>query len=57
MSSEDPPRRKSLPAWLHFNSHDLKTLFRCTAATWVAGILMFIHPTLRTIGTATFFGW
>ncbi|KAH1543164.1 hypothetical protein KXX57_005896 [Aspergillus fumigatus] len=56
MSSEDPPPRKSLPAWLHFNSHDLKTLFRCTAATWVAGILMFIHPTLRTIGTATFFG-
>ncbi|KAF4155768.1 hypothetical protein CNMCM8927_004192 [Aspergillus lentulus] len=56
MSSEEPPGRKPLPAWLHFNSHDLKTLFRCAAAAWVATILMFIHPTLRTIGTATFFG-
>ncbi|RHZ68945.1 hypothetical protein CDV55_100099 [Aspergillus turcosus] len=55
MSSEDTGK-KSLPTWLHFNSHDLKTLFRCAAATWVATILMFIHPTLRTIGTATFFG-
>ncbi|RLL93009.1 hypothetical protein CFD26_101212 [Aspergillus turcosus] len=55
MSSEDTGK-KSLPTWLHFNSHDLRTLFRCAAATWVATILMFIHPTLRTIGTATFFG-
>ncbi|GFF70690.1 uncharacterized protein C57A7.05 [Aspergillus udagawae] len=55
MSSETPGK-KSLPAWLHFNSHDLKTLFRCAAAAWVATILIFIHPTLRTIGTATFFG-
>ncbi|KAF7156079.1 hypothetical protein CNMCM5623_009221 [Aspergillus felis] len=55
MSSETPGK-KSLPAWLHFNSHDLKTLFRCSVAAWVATILIFIHPTLQTIGTATFFG-
>lgn len=50
-----PLRR--LPAWLdHFNAHDLGVLFRCSVAAWVAS-LMFIGPSLHTIGTATFFAW
>lgn len=45
-----------LPAWLdHFNARDLQTLFRCSVAVWVASLLMFIGPSLATIGTATFF--
>lgn len=49
-------RRFSLPAWLdHFNARDLKTLFRCWVATWVASLLMFIGPSLHRIGFATFF--
>lgn len=49
-------RRRHLPSWLdHFNSQDLKVLFRCWAATWIASLLMFIGPTLHTIGTETFF--
>lgn len=49
------PRRK-LPGWLdHFNARDLKILFRCTVAAWVASLLIFINPALQTIGTATFF--
>ncbi|KAM4063648.1 protein (fungal and plant) [Hirsutella rhossiliensis] len=52
-----PKRQLTLPAWLdHFNSHDLKIVFRCWAATWVASILIFLGPTLRSIGVATFFG-
>jgi hypothetical protein len=48
--------KRRLPSWLdHFNSQDLKVLFRCWAATWVAALLMFIGPTLHTIGTETFF--
>ncbi|KAJ5182610.1 hypothetical protein N7492_000226 [Penicillium capsulatum] len=48
--------RKQLPAWLdHFNARDLKVLFRCSVAAWVASLLMFIGPSLHTIGTATFF--
>lgn len=56
------PRRRrrqwtTLPAWLHhFNAHDLKILFRCFAATWVATLLVFMQPTLDNIGVATFFG-
>ncbi|KAJ5919738.1 hypothetical protein N7454_009573 [Penicillium verhagenii] len=49
-----PPRK--LPQWLdHFNARDLKVLFRCTVAVWVASLLIFISPSLQTIGTATFF--
>ncbi|KAE8361491.1 hypothetical protein BDV27DRAFT_132999 [Aspergillus caelatus] len=48
--------KRRLPSWLdHFNAHDLKVLFRCWAATWVAALLMFVGPTLHTIGTETFF--
>ncbi|KAJ5089192.1 hypothetical protein N7532_007876 [Penicillium argentinense] len=49
------PRRK-LPGWLdHFNARDLKVLFRCSVAAWVASLLIFIEPSLRSIGTAAFF--
>jgi hypothetical protein len=47
---------KKLPGWLdHFNARDLKVLFRCSLAAWVASLLIFITPSLATIGTATFF--
>ena len=50
-------RRFTLPAWLdHFNAHDLKILFRCWVALWVASLLMYIGPALQSIGIATFFG-
>lgn len=50
-------RRISLPAWLdHFNRRDLKLLFRCWVAAWVASLLIFIGPALHKIGMATFFG-
>ncbi|KAI2812394.1 hypothetical protein CBS115989_10505 [Aspergillus niger] len=49
--------RMALPAWLdHFNLRDLKVLFRCWAAAWVATLLIFIGPALQSIGIATFFG-
>jgi Putative ER transporter, 6TM, N-terminal len=48
--------RRKLPGWLdHFNARDLKVLFRCSVAAWVASLLIFIGPSLREIGTATFF--
>ena len=47
---------RRLTSWLdHFNARDLKVLFRCWVASWVAVLLIFIGPTLRTIGTDTFF--
>lgn len=50
-------RRKKLPPWLdHFNLKDLKVLFKCSAAAWIMTILVFIGPSLRVIGQATFFG-
>lgn len=50
-------KRWKLPAWLdHFKAHDLKIVFRCWAAAWVATILIFIRPALVNIGQATFFG-
>ncbi|KAJ5688981.1 hypothetical protein N7462_003373 [Penicillium macrosclerotiorum] len=49
-------KRRKLPGWLdHFNARDLKVYFRCSVAAWVASLLIFIGPSLRTIGTATFF--
>ncbi|KAF9889357.1 hypothetical protein FE257_007467 [Aspergillus nanangensis] len=49
--------QRTLPAWLdHFNGPDLKILFRCWVAAWVASLLMFIGPALHKIGIATFFG-
>lgn len=48
--------RRKLPGWLdHFNARDLKVLFRCSVAAWVASLLIFIKPSLHEIGTATFF--
>ncbi|KAJ5909725.1 hypothetical protein N7504_004368 [Penicillium tannophilum] len=50
-------RRLALPAWLdHFNVEDLKIVLRCWVAIWVSSILMFIQPSLNSIGVATFFG-
>ncbi|KAI6782664.1 uncharacterized protein J7T54_003677 [Emericellopsis cladophorae] len=47
-------RKRTLPAWLdHFNIHDLKILFRCWVAAWVAILLIFIQPALTNIGQAT----
>ncbi|KFH47347.1 hypothetical protein ACRE_018050 [Hapsidospora chrysogenum ATCC 11550] len=49
-------RRWTLPAWLdHFNSCDLKILFRCWVAAWVAVLLVFIRPALVHLGQAAFF--
>ncbi|TQV96719.1 protein (fungal and plant) [Cordyceps javanica] len=49
-------RRLKLPALLdHFNKRDLKIVFRCWIATWVATLLIFIQPSLDRIGIATFF--
>lgn len=55
-SSSSPQDRFPFPAWLdHFNTRDLKTVFRCWVAIWVSEILMFIGPSLDNIGVATFF--
>ncbi|KAL7894521.1 hypothetical protein HDV63DRAFT_215103 [Trichoderma sp. SZMC 28014] len=56
-TEKQPPSKKpSLPSWLdHFNGNDLKTLFRCSAAAWVASLLIYIRPSLHSIGSATFF--
>ncbi|KAL7920024.1 hypothetical protein ACQKWADRAFT_168290 [Trichoderma austrokoningii] len=49
-------KQRTLPSWLdHFNANDLKTLFRCSVAAWVASLLIYIGPSLHSIGTATFF--
>ncbi|KAJ5836504.1 Brefeldin A sensitivity protein-related protein [Penicillium robsamsonii] len=51
-----PKPGRKLPGWLdHFNARDLKMLFRCSLAAWVAILLVFIMPSLSVIGTATFF--
>lgn len=55
-SSASAMRRWTLPAWLdHFNSRDLKILFRCWVAAWVAMLLVFIRPTLVHFGQTAFF--
>ncbi|KAL6893256.1 hypothetical protein GGI43DRAFT_174792 [Trichoderma evansii] len=49
-------KKRSLPSWLdHFNGNDLKTLFRCSVAAWVAALLIYIGPSLDSIGSSTFF--
>ncbi|TIA79417.1 hypothetical protein D6C76_03603 [Aureobasidium pullulans] len=58
-TTTSPPSKKKrkLPPFLdHFNARDLKILFRCSVAFWVASLLIVIEPTLRTFGNATFFG-
>jgi hypothetical protein len=50
-------KKRKLPPFLdHFNARDLKILFRCSVALWVASLLIVIEPTLQTFGNATFFG-
>ncbi|KAG9964541.1 hypothetical protein KCU61_g2774, partial [Aureobasidium melanogenum] len=49
-------QKKKLPPFFdHFNARDLKILFRCSVAFWVASLLIVIEPTLKTFGNATFF--
>ena len=56
-SLPDKHREWTPPAWLnHFNPHDLKDVFRCWTAAWVAMLLIFINPALQNISVATFFG-
>ncbi|KAE8369932.1 hypothetical protein BDV27DRAFT_171665 [Aspergillus caelatus] len=51
-----PKKSFRLPAILdHFNARELKVFFRCWVALWVASLLIFITPSLTSIGTATFF--
>lgn len=48
---------RKLPDFLnHFNAKDLKILFKCSIAVWVFTLFIFINPTLKLIGQATFFG-
>ncbi|PYH47060.1 uncharacterized protein BP01DRAFT_421952 [Aspergillus saccharolyticus JOP 1030-1] len=48
--------KKRLPPFLdHFNARDLKILFRCWVAAWVACLLFVISPSLSSLGQATFF--
>lgn len=50
-------KKRKLPPFLdHFNARDLKILFRCSVAFWIASLFIVIEPTLQTFGTATFFG-
>jgi hypothetical protein len=52
-----PPKKKRLPTWLdHFNAKDLKALFKCSVAVWVATLFFLIDKTLVAYGQATFFG-
>ena len=50
-------KKKGLPSWLdHFNAKDLKTLFKCAIAVWIATLFLLINPSLNEYGQATFFG-
>ncbi|KAF7542177.1 hypothetical protein G7Z17_g11813 [Cylindrodendrum hubeiense] len=54
---KDSKKTKRLPPWLdHFNSRDLKTLFKCSLAVWILTIFIFIDDTLSLMGQAGFFG-
>ena len=53
----DAKPKKGLPPWLdHFNAKDLKTLFKCAVAVWIATLFLLINPILNEYGQATFFG-
>jgi hypothetical protein len=54
--SQDPPKKKRLPPWLnHFNAKDMKNLFKCSIAVWIATLFLVIDPVLVSYGQATFF--
>jgi len=56
-NDDEKPKKKGLPEWLnHFNAKDLKTLFKCSVAVWIATLFLLINPTLVAYGQATFFG-
>ncbi|KAI4735590.1 hypothetical protein E4T50_13891 [Aureobasidium sp. EXF-12298] len=55
-TSPERKKKKMPPFFDHFNAHDLKVLFRCSVAFWVASLLIVIDPTLKAFGNATFFG-
>ncbi|KAG9532556.1 hypothetical protein KCU93_g1112, partial [Aureobasidium melanogenum] len=55
-TSPERKKKKMPPFFDHFNAHDLKVLFRCSVAFWVASLLIVINPTLTAFGNATFFG-
>lgn len=60
-ASEAPasPAKKQwkLPPYLdHFNLHDGKILFRCSAAVWIALLMVYIEPVLQNLQLAAFFG-
>ncbi|KAF7514576.1 hypothetical protein G7054_g15191 [Neopestalotiopsis clavispora] len=50
------PPRPLAQFFSHFKPRDLKNLFKSSLAVWAMTILIFINPTLNTIGQATFFG-
>lgn len=55
-ASSARPKKKLIPFLDHFNARDLKVLFRCSVAFWVASLFIFINPVLKNFGQATFFG-
>jgi hypothetical protein len=49
---------KKLPKWFyHFNTKDLKLLFKASLAVWIMTIFIFIDGTLNILGQSAFFGW
>ena len=58
LTASQASSKKTFPSWLtHFNSRDLKTLFKCSVAVWIYSLFILINPTLSELGPATFFGW
>lgn len=55
--SSPPKKRRLAPLLDHFNSRDLKELFKCSIAVWIITLFIVIDPVLRAEGQAMFFGW
>lgn len=54
--STEKSTTKKMPAWLnHFNSGDLKILFKCSVAAWIVTVFIVINPVLKVVGQASFF--
>ena len=41
----------------HWNRNDLAKLLKCSLALWIMTILVYIDPTLKTLGPTAFVGW